>query len=66
MSAPFEPRAGYFRMSRKSDREELRALPRPLYRYERSEATGPDPGWIDGEVVAFVQGGAIKGSGAFI
>ena len=40
----------------KSDREELRVLPKPLYRYERSEATGPDPGWVDGEVVGFVQG----------
>jgi hypothetical protein len=40
----------------KSDREELRVLPKPLYRYERGESTGPDPDWIDGEVVGFVQG----------
>jgi hypothetical protein len=40
----------------KSDREELRLLPKLLYRDERSEAPGPDPGWIDGGVFAFVQG----------
>jgi hypothetical protein len=40
----------------KSDREELRQLPRPLYRYEPSEAPGRDSGWIDGGVFAFVQG----------
>lgn len=40
----------------KSDREDLRLLPKPLYRYEPNEATGPDAGWIDGEVLAFVQG----------
>jgi hypothetical protein len=40
----------------KSDREDLRLLPKPLYRYETNEATGPDAGWIDGEVLAFVSG----------
>jgi hypothetical protein len=40
----------------RSDREELRLLPKPLYRYEQSEAPGPDPARIDGEVFAFVQG----------
>jgi hypothetical protein len=40
----------------KSDREELRLLPRPLYRYEPSEAPGRGPSWIDGGVFAFVQG----------
>ena len=40
----------------KSDREELRLLPRPLYRYEPSEAPGRGSGWIDGGVFAFVQG----------
>jgi hypothetical protein len=40
----------------KSDREELRLLPKPLYRDEPSEASGTDPGWIDGGVFAFVQG----------
>ena len=39
-----------------SDREELRVLPRPLYRYEPSEAPGQGSGWIDGGVFAFVQG----------
>jgi hypothetical protein len=40
----------------KSDREELRLLPKLLYRYEPSGAAGPDAGWIDGGVFAFVQG----------
>jgi hypothetical protein len=40
----------------KSDREELRLLPKPLYRDEVSAASGADPGWIDGGVFAFVQG----------
>jgi hypothetical protein len=40
----------------KSDREELRLLPKPLYRDELSEVPGPEPGWIDGGVFAFVQG----------
>jgi hypothetical protein len=40
----------------KSDREELRLLPKPLYRDALSESTGPDRGWIDGGVFAFVQG----------
>ena len=40
----------------KSDREELRLLPKLLYRDELSEAPGPKPGWTDGGVFAFVQG----------
>ena len=40
----------------RSDREELRLLPKLLYRAELSEPSGPDPGWIDGGVFAFVQG----------
>lgn len=40
----------------KSDREELRLLPKPLYHDELTEAPGPDAGWIDGGVFAFVQG----------
>jgi hypothetical protein len=40
----------------RSDREELRLLPKPLYRYESIESAGKDPGWIDGAVFAFVQG----------
>lgn len=40
----------------KSDREELRLLPKPAYRPEPSDAQGPDAGWIDGGVFAFVQG----------
>jgi hypothetical protein len=40
----------------KSDREELRLLPKPLFREEPSEALAPATGWIDGGVFAFVQG----------
>jgi hypothetical protein len=40
----------------RSDREELRLLPKPLYRAELSEVPSPDPGWIDGGVFSFVQG----------
>jgi hypothetical protein len=40
----------------KSDREELRLLPKPLYRGERGQAPRPDDGWIDGGVFGFVQG----------
>ena len=40
----------------RSDREELRLLPKPLYRDEPGEPQGPDPGWIDSGVFAFVQG----------
>jgi hypothetical protein len=40
----------------KSDREELRLLPKPLYTDKLTEAPGPDPGWIDGGVFAYVQG----------
>ena len=40
----------------KSKREELRLLPRPLYRREPVEATGPGAGRLEGAVFAFVQG----------
>ena len=40
----------------RSDREELRMLPKPLYRAEPGEGPGPDSGWIDGGVFGFVQG----------
>ncbi len=40
----------------RSDREELRLLPKTLYRAQPGEPTGQDPGWIDGGVFAFVQG----------
>jgi hypothetical protein len=40
----------------RSDREELRLLPKPLYRDELSEAPRQNRGWIDGGVFAFVQG----------
>jgi len=57
----------------KSDREELRLLPKLLYRYVPSEASGAGAGWIDGGVFAFVQGTdpeaillleAVRGKGA--
>jgi hypothetical protein len=35
----------------KSDREELRLLPKPLYRYELSQAVGMQPNLIDGGVM---------------
>ena len=35
----------------KSDREELRQLPKPLYRADPKEAPGPDSDWIDGGVI---------------
>jgi len=40
----------------RSDREELRMLPKPLYRAELGKEPGPDPDWIDGGVFAYVQG----------
>ncbi len=40
----------------KSDREELRLLPKPLYHDDLSEGSESDPGWIDAGVFAFVQG----------
>ena len=40
----------------KSDREELRLLPKMIYRDEPSDAQGPDPGVTDGGAFAFVQG----------
>jgi len=39
-----------------SDREELRLLLRPLYRYELKEAKEPDPNLQDGALFAFVIG----------
>jgi hypothetical protein len=39
-----------------SDREELRLLPRPLYRYDLSAAKAPEPPLIDGGLFAYVQG----------
>lgn len=39
-----------------SDREELRLLPRALYRYAMKEASASHPDLVDGAVFAFVQG----------
>ena len=39
-----------------SDREELRLLPRPLYRYELKDAKEPIPNLQDGALFAFVMG----------
>ena len=39
-----------------SDREELRLLPRPLYRYDLAGATAPEPPLIDGGLFAYVMG----------
>jgi hypothetical protein len=39
-----------------SDREELRLLPRPLYRYELKEAKEASPHLLDGALFAFVMG----------
>jgi hypothetical protein len=39
-----------------SDREELRLLPRPLYRYDLTGAKTPEPPLIDGGLFAYVQG----------
>jgi hypothetical protein len=39
-----------------TDREELRLLPRPLYRYEPKESEGKGPTVFDGAVFAFVMG----------
>jgi hypothetical protein len=39
-----------------TDREELRLLPRPLYRYEPKGDSGEKPAVIDGAVFAFVMG----------
>lgn len=39
-----------------ADREELRLLPRPLYRYELKKAKDPDPNLLDGALFAYVQG----------
>ena len=40
----------------KSDREELRLLPKLLYRGDSGKSHEPDAGWIDGGVFGFVQG----------
>ncbi len=40
----------------RSDREELRILPKPIYRAEPREVPVPDSDWIDGGVFAYVQG----------
>lgn len=39
-----------------SDQEELRLLPRPLFRYELTKAKDPDPNLLDGALFAYVQG----------
>lgn len=39
-----------------SDQEALRLLPRPLYRYDFTNAKEPDPKLLDGALFAFVQG----------
>jgi hypothetical protein len=39
-----------------SDREALRLLPRPLYRYDLANAKDPDPKLLDGALFAFVLG----------
>jgi hypothetical protein len=39
-----------------TDREELRLLPRPVYRYDLKTAKDPDPDLLDGALFAYVQG----------
>ncbi|HEY1376817.1 MAG TPA: hypothetical protein VGF55_08480 [Gemmataceae bacterium] len=39
-----------------SDREELRLLPRPLYRYDLTGAKAPQPPLVDGGLFAYVMG----------
>ena len=39
-----------------SDREEMRLLPKPIYRYQIAEAKAAHPDLVDGAVFAFVQG----------
>jgi hypothetical protein len=39
-----------------TDREVLRLLPRPLYRYDLATAKEPDPKLLDGALFAYVQG----------
>jgi hypothetical protein len=39
-----------------TDQEQLRLLPRPLYRYELAGAKDPDPDLLDGGLFAYVQG----------
>jgi hypothetical protein len=39
-----------------TDQEELRLLPRPLYRYDLKNAKEPDPNLLDGAIFAYVSG----------
>jgi hypothetical protein len=39
-----------------TDQEELRLLPRPLYRYDLKNAKEPEPNLLDGALLAYVQG----------
>ncbi len=39
-----------------TDQEELRLLPRPLYRYDLKNAKEPDPNLLDGALFAYVSG----------
>lgn len=39
-----------------ADQEQLRLLPRPLYRYDFKNAKEPDPDLLDGALFAYVQG----------
>src|SRR5262249_26872446 len=39
-----------------TDREELRLLPRPLFRYDLTNAKDADPNLLDGALFAYVQG----------
>jgi hypothetical protein len=39
-----------------TDREELRLLPRPLFRYDLANAKNPDSNLLDGALFAYVQG----------
>src|SRR5215210_4623272 len=40
----------------RSDREEMRLLSRPIYRYELTDGKAAHPELVDGAVFAFVQG----------
>jgi hypothetical protein len=39
-----------------TDREELRLMPRPLFRYDLTNAKEPDPNLLDGALFGYVQG----------
>src|SRR5262249_61861977 len=39
-----------------ADQERVRLPPRPLYRYDLTNARGPDPDLLDGALFAYVQG----------